>query len=122
LRRLSDGKILDKSISVHRLKRGSLRANVNRWDPIPDEVLQGIDELVSHANDGEGVQSGCNDDERNNSNDQDNGEVVDAGNSKKRRKRRNVNLSAQIDASAPPIRTSKRSNKGQKARNSDYVY
>jgi len=131
LRRLSDGKILDKSISVDRLKRGSLRANVNRWDPIPDEVLQGIDELddedipndsFSHANDGEGVQSGCNDDERNNSNDQNNDEVVDAGNRKKRRKRRNVNLSAQIDASAPPIRTSKRSNKGQKARNSDYVY
>jgi len=33
-----------------------------------------------------------------------------------------VNLSAQIDAYAPPIRTSSRSNKGQKARNSDYVY
>jgi len=131
LRRLSDGKILDKSISVDRLKKGSLRANVNRWDPIPDEVLQGIDELddedipndsFSHVNDGEGVQSGCNDDERNNSNDQNNDEVVDASDRKKRRKHRNVNLSAQIDASAPPIRTSKRSNKGQKARHSDYVY
>jgi len=128
---LSDGKILDKSISVDRLKKGSIRANVNRWDPIPDEVLQGIDELddedipndsFSYANDDEGVQSGSNDNERNNTNEQNNDEVVGAGNRKKRRKRRNVNISAQIDAYAPPIRTSSRSNKGQKARNSDYVY
>jgi transposase InsO family protein len=39
LRRLIDYKDLDKPVHVSRLKKGKLRAEVNRWDPIPN--LQG---------------------------------------------------------------------------------
>ena len=35
LRRLSDGKIIQKSISVMRLKKGHLRQETNLWDPLP---------------------------------------------------------------------------------------
>ena len=34
LKRLSDGKFLQKSIHVRRLKKGHIRSKVNNWDPI----------------------------------------------------------------------------------------
>ena len=36
LKRLSDGKIIEKPVSVRRLKRGHVRARTNAWDPLPD--------------------------------------------------------------------------------------
>ena len=36
LKRLTDGKILDKAVTVRRLKRGHVRARTNKWDPLPD--------------------------------------------------------------------------------------
>ena len=35
LKRLSDGKILPKPVTISRLKRGHVRANTNAWDPLP---------------------------------------------------------------------------------------
>lgn len=39
LKRWHDGKVLEKSISVSRLKRAHLREKVTRWDPLPEDQL-----------------------------------------------------------------------------------
>jgi len=38
LKRVSDGKILEKSVSIQRLKKGNVRAKTNNWDPLPGQV------------------------------------------------------------------------------------
>jgi hypothetical protein len=46
LRRLTDGKIIQKSISIKRLKKGHLRQKTNLWDPLPihNDDLSDLDE------------------------------------------------------------------------------
>ena len=45
LKRASDGRVLTKSISVDRLKRGHMRSDENTWDPLPDNQDTDCDEL-----------------------------------------------------------------------------
>jgi hypothetical protein len=36
LKRLSDGKVLPKPVTISRLKKGHVRADTNQWDPLPN--------------------------------------------------------------------------------------
>ena len=49
LKRVSDGKILEKSVSVDRLKKGHIRANTNAWDPIPENQIGQDDEELEES-------------------------------------------------------------------------
>ena len=50
LRRLSDNKYLVKPISVTRLRKGHLRSEINKWDPLPP-VTEDPDEIALEEDD-----------------------------------------------------------------------
>ena len=125
LRRVSDGKLLDKSVSIMRLKKGSLRAKTNDWDPItidernPDELLDNNDlppNSLVNVNDDDPAQANPNSDSDSDSDIQD----MPRANLRPRRKRLTRNDT--MDPEPITVRTSKRSNKGRIARNNDFVY
>jgi len=129
LKRVSDGKVLEKSVSVDRLKRGSIRANTNNWDPLPVYLDQDDDDLneddipddsftITDDNHNDN-DVGSNDTD--NTNDQ-NTQTIVIGPTKKRGRPRKLNLSDHVEGSEPKARASMRANKGQITRNKDFVY
>ena len=122
LRRISDGKILDKSISIQRLKLGNIRPKQNNWDQgnyqvrdvgipldiedIPDDSLTDIDPNHTDTPPTPNIAP-------QNTN----------GNKQKTKPRRQKLSVSNTLATGPPVtRVSKRANKGHIERNRDFVY
>jgi len=122
LRRISDGKILDKSISIQRLKPGTIRPRQNNWDQgnyqvrdvgvqldiedIPDDSLTDIDPNPTNAT------TTSNTEPQNT-----NGNTHTA-----RQRRQRMSVTNTLDTVPHTTRVSRRTNKGRIERNRDFVY
>ena len=129
LKRISDGKILDKSISIQRLKLGNIRPKNTNWDQgnyrvrdvgelldiedIPADSLTNIDPKPTDTPIDTPIDTPTTSTTRTSKN---------TKRSRGRPRRQGLTVSNTLDTAPTKTRVSKRSNKGRIDRNKDFVY